>query len=124
MGKKSKETAVLATCPVCGKVELKIHEVNILLRNTGVGNAVTFRCNRCLDLVEMERIGKEMTATLVAAGVAVIDQMVECLSYPGRPPLNERDFETFTRSIAPVDYLAAHARMESARYRRQLLDAQ
>lgn len=127
MGRKKtpkQPPAVRAECPVCGTVTVDLPNVNILLRNTGAGNAMVFRCPTCLDSIEMDGLGKASTSALIAVGVVVIDQTVECLSYPGRPPLTELDAEMLVRSMAHITYLAAHARRESAKYRNELHDAQ
>lgn len=119
-----KRPSMRVDCPVCELVEVDVEQANVLLRNTGVGNALLFRCPKCLDMIELEGLNKPMTATLLAAGVVLIDQMVECLAYPSRPALTEQDIEAFVKGIEHVRYLASHARRECDRYRRELLDAQ
>lgn len=127
MGRKrppSEPPAIRCDCPVCGTVVVEISVVNVLLRNTGDGNGLLFRCPKCLDLIERAGIGRDTTCALMAVGVTVIDQMIEALSYPGRPALTESDAEAFEKSIEHVTFFAAHARRECARYRRELLGAQ
>lgn len=116
--------AVRAECPVCGTVTVEVSCVNLLLRNTGTGNGMVFRCPKCLDMIELESLGKATTCALMAVGVQVVDQTVECLSYPGRPPLTERYVERFVKSIEHISYLAVHARREIARNGREPHDAQ
>lgn len=115
--------AVRAECPVCETVTVEVPSVNLLLRNTGTGNAMVFRCPKCLDMIEVGGLGKATTCALIGVGVVVIDQTVECLSYPGRPPLTEEDAERLAQSIEHISYLAAHARRESAIHRRASLEA-
>jgi hypothetical protein len=109
-------------CPACGRVEVELAHVWVILRNTEPDSAYAFFCPKCQ--VKVERPATLMTiGALMDADADVRDLTVGCVTFANRPPLTETDVHDFVERISDLVYLASHARRESVAWMRSLRES-
>lgn len=95
-------TTILATCPVCGEVELTITDVQLVIcAFRKEWSYYTFLCPSCRKLVS-KRASNSAIALLISADIKreIWSAPKEALEVHAGPPLGDEDLADFSRALA------------------------
>ncbi len=101
-------TTIKATCPSCGDVDLKPHDITVLLAPAAGWATYEFACPQCQDRVT-KSADDEVVTLLRGAGVRVekLHIPAEALELHLGPPLASDDLIDFGLRLSATDRLVA-----------------
>ena len=106
--KEGTVTRIRATCPICGEVDLRPHDIELeivrdLLDGVAEGSCYRFECPTCDELVT--KPADERIAKLLTTGGVAVREGAACEPHPEAPPTGPR--------LTLDDLIALHELLES-----------